>query len=413
MNYRLFIARRYLFSRKRISLISVITGISIVGVALGVASLIVVLSVMNGFYDVVRDLLVSMDPHVRIVSATGRGLSESEAQELVTEALALPRVVSATTYVEGKALIAHQGGAAVNRVMIVRGVETDTHKGDVILGTFDVEDGGLVMGLGIGQRLGLLPASSGVTAGQVTLFSAQGLAQMLTRIFSLPQLHQFEVRGLYSLEDTYDNTHVFIGLAEAQRLFHMAGAVSGVELRLENLGDAEGIKQALEAQLGGRAVQVQSWYDLQKELYDVMRLEKWGASLVLILISVVAAFNIVGSLTMVVIEKRRDVGILQAMGASKWNIRQIFLITGILIGVLGAGSGFALGLGITLVQKHFALVPLVGAEAFVISAYPVSIRLLDCLLIGGISFALCLLASVYPAWRAAHVPVARAVQIDQ
>ena len=413
MDYRLFIARRYLVSRKQASLISVITGLSVAGVALGVAALIVVLSVMNGFYDVVRDLLVSMDPHVRIVSSSGRGFPEAKAQALAETALDLPQVLSATTYVEGKVLLAHEGGTAVNRVVIVRSVDPSSMRGDVVLGRFDVEDGGVIMGLNLGQRLGLLPAASGTSAGQVTLFSAQGLGRRLTRIFAPPQNHRFEVRGLFSLEETYDDTHVFIGKAEAQRLFQMNGAVSGVELRLDDLQHAEGVKQVLEVALGEEAVHVESWYDLQKSLYDVMHLEKWAASLILILISIVAAFNIVGSLTMVVIEKRRDVGVLQAMGAAGRDIRRIFMFEGALIGVLGAGSGFVLGLGVALVQKCFQVVPLAGAESFVIDAYPVAIRALDLVLVAAVSFGLCLLASAYPAWRAARVPAAKAVQLDR
>lgn len=413
MGFRWLIARRYLLGFRSASLISVITGISVVGMALGVASLIVVLSVMNGFYDVVRDMLVSIDPHVRLVGSEGRGLSEADAAEIADGALSMPGVVSATTYVEGKALIIHEGASDVNRVMIVRGVDASETEHEVVMGSFDVRDRGMIMGLGLGQRLGLIPGADGTSAGQVTLFSAPGLARMLTRVFTLPKVHQFEVRGLYSLESTYDNTHVFIGMEEAQDLFHLGGAVTGVELRLDDLDKAASVKEQLQYRLADRGIQVQTWYDLQKALYDVMRLEKWGASLVLILISIVAAFNIVGSLTMVVIEKRRDMGVLQSMGASRRDIRRIFMLEGGLVGLLGAGTGLVMGLGIALVQQHFALVPIAGAESFVINAYPVSIRLPDCLLIGLLSFGLCILAAVYPAWRASNTPVAEAVKVEQ
>ena len=413
MGFRWLIARRYLLGFRSASLISVITGISVAGMSLGVASLIVVLSVMNGFYDVVRDMLVSIDPHVRLVGSEGRGLSEADAAEIADGALLMPGVVSATTYVEGKALIIHEGASDVNRVMIVRGVDTAETDHEVVMGSFDVRDRGMIMGLGLGQRLGLIPGADGASAGQVTLFSAPGLARMLTRVFTLPRVHQFEVRGLYSLESTYDNTHVFIGMEEAQDLFHLSGAVTGVELRLEDLDEAASVKEQLQNSLADRGIRVQTWYDLQKPLYDVMRLEKWGASLVLILISIVAAFNIVGSLTMVVIEKRRDMGVLQSMGASRRDIRRIFMLEGGLVGLLGAGTGLVIGLGIALAQQNFALVPIAGAESFVIDAYPVSIRVPDCLLIGLLSFGLCVLAAVYPAWRASNTPVAEAVKVEQ
>ncbi len=405
MDYRLFIARRYLHSRQRIPLVTIMSGISMAGIATGVAALIVVLSVMNGFYDVVRDLLVSIDPHVRIVAEGGGGLPRAEANEIVKEALQLPRVRSADPYVEGKALLVTAVQPDVNRVVIVRGVSTDTMKTAMVSGEFDISEQGMVMGAGLGQQLRLFPGSGNSGA---MLFSAQGLAQMLTRVFSPPPVRQFDVRGLYKLEESYDNTHVFIGIREAQNLFHLKNTVTGVDLRLVNLEHAEEIREAMKERYP-EGLQVQTWYELQQSLYDVMQLEKWGASLILILICVIAAFNIVGSLTMVVVEKRRDIGVLQAMGATARDIQRIFLTQGGLIGLIGVGSGFAIGLGILWAQKQFALIPILGAEAFVIEAYPVSIQTLDLLLIGPASFGLCILASLYPAWRAARGEPSRAI----
>lgn len=422
------------------TLISVITGISIAGVALGVAALIVVLSVMNGFYDIVRELLVSLDPHVRIVSAEGQGIAApdtlveqaaalpqvaarglADAEALMNLALTIPHVEHAAAYVEGKALLVHEGNGEANVVLIVRGVDPAMLQGvsDVVAqtgyGSFDLEhrDGqaGLVMGMSLGQRLALAPGAG--SGSRVALLSAPAIERMLTTVFGTPHLSRFEVRGLYQLEDKYDNTHVFIGLEEAQRLFRMNDRVSGIELRLDDLQHAGAVKAALQKHLDPALFTVNTWYDLQKSLYDVMQLEKWGASIILILICVVAAFNIIGSLTMVVIEKRRDVGVLQAMGVSRRNVRRIFLLEGVLIGVLGAGLGFAVGLSLSFAQKYFALVPLLGAESFMIDAYPVSIRLFDLVVIGAVSFALCVLASLYPAARAAAIEPAHAVQMDR
>ncbi len=411
MGYRLLIARRYLASRRQVSLISVITSISIAGVTLGVAALIVVLSVMNGFYDIVRDLLVSLDPHVRIVSAGSGGLDADGVPELSAVALDLPHVKEVAAYVEGKALLMHEGQSEANRVVIVRGVDTATYKQvQPARGSFSLDNRGMVIGLGLGERLGLMPRTNERPGGQVALFSAAGMETMLTRFFAPPPLERFEVRGHFMLEPTYDNTHVFVGLADAQRLFQMNNAVTGIELRLDDLDKAAATRRTLEKVLDPERYQVQTWYDLQKSLYDVMRLEKWGASIVLILITVVAAFNIVGSLSMVVIEKRRDIGVMQAMGASRRDIQRIFLLEGALIGALGAGIGFAVGLSLVLAQKYFALVPLIGAESFVIDAYPVSIRALDLVVIGVVSFGLCLLAALYPAYRASRLLPARGVQ---
>ena len=407
MDYRLFIARRYLHSRQRIPLITIISGISMVGITLGVASLIVVLSVMNGFYDIVRELLVSMDPHVRIVAEAGDGLPETEIHAIMGQSMELPHVLHAAPYVEGKALLMSEHQSSANRVVLLRGVSSDAMRGTMVAGEFDTSEQGMIMGMTLGQRLNLSPGSS-----QVVLFSAQGLGQMLTRVFSPPEARRFDVQGFYKLEDTYDNTHIFIGLQAAQQLFHLRNSVTGIELRLTDLKYAGEVKKSLES-LYPEGLRIETWYDLQRSLYDVMRLEKWGASLILILICIVAALNIVGSLTMVVVEKRRDIGVLQAMGATTRDIRQLFLMQGAMIGFIGSGLGFILGLGVLILQKYFQLVPLLGGESFIITAYPVSIQYLDLILIGGVSLGLCLIAALYPAWRATRAEVSRAVALDR
>ena len=407
MDYCLLIARRYLASRRRITMISVITGISVLGVSLGVAALIVVLSVMNGFYDVVRDLLVSVDPHLRIVSIEGGGINE-DVRNIADLALSVPSVVEVSPYVEGKALLLHDSAAQTNRVVIVRGIDTTAAAAmKPVIGTSFLGQApsgpGAVVGQSLARRLALEPGR------QVALLSAPAIGQVLTSLFPAAPVARFEVRGLFQLEASYDNTHVFVDIGAARRLFRMQNRVSGIALRLADYRRAAEVKKELQARLHSPHLLVQTWYDQQRSLYEVMRLEKWGASLVLVLISVVAAFNIVGSLTMLVIEKRKDVGVLRTMGASRRRIRRIFLLEGALIGVLGTGLGFCAGLALCLLQEQFHFVPLLGAESFVIDSYPVAVRIFDLLGIAVVSFGLCLLASIYPASRAARIVPARAV----
>ena len=420
MDYRLQIARRYLASPKEVSLISIITGISTVGVTLGVAALIVVLSVMNGFYELVRDLMVSIDPHVRITSTGERGVADVDS--LVRIALDVPQVDQASAYVEGKALLLHDGETDANQVIVVRGVDPQQLSDNQIvqqmgLGTFDVSSqegtAGIVVSMRLARRLGLLPASAVREGSTVGLLSAPMLERTVTQLFGGPPIRRFEVRGLYELQAGFDENHVFTSLDEAQRLFRMPDRVTGVELRLEDLQAASSVKATLQSRLGTDAFTVETWYDLKKSLYDVMQLEKWGASAILMLIVLVAAFNIIGSLTMVVIQKRRDIGVLQAMGVSRKNIRAIFLAEGLLIGVLGTGLGLVLGLGLALLQQYFEVVPMAQAESFLIDAYPVSIHWDDVLLVTSIAMALCILASLYPAARAASIEPAEAVQMDR
>ncbi len=417
MDVRLLLARRYLMARHQVTLIAVITGISVLGVAIGVAALIVVLSVMNGFYRVVRDLLLSVDPHVRIVSVAPGGMVVEDSLEQYLRRL--PHVTEVTAYVEGKALLLYEGEGEVNKVVIVRGVEPEALKAmeaTRVFGSMDLQrhEGrpGILVGMPLARRLGLLPASRTEPASQVGLLSAPALEQLLTQPLAPPPLIRFEVRGLYQLRSGYDESHVFVALEEAQRLFHMGDRIDGIALRLDDVEQATAIKMHLQQQLDTTRYRVQTWYDLQRGLYDVMRLEKWGASLILALIVVVAAFSIVGALTMVVIEKRRDIGVLQAMGLSRKRVRQVFLLAGLLIGAAGAGLGLLVGVGLALLQQHFQLVPLPGAEAFLIHAYPVAIEMVDLVGITLAALLLCVLAALYPAARAAAIEPVQAVHLE-
>jgi lipoprotein-releasing system permease protein len=361
----------------------------------------------------------SIDPHVRVVGTGAEGVAEADS--LLGVARNVKGVVAAAPYVEGKALLIHDGNAT-NRVVVVRGVDPSAmaDEQEVVqqtgYGTFDVStrDGraGVVAGMSLGNRLGLLPGGDRRSASEIGLISAPSIEQMLTQIFAVPPVRRFEVRGLFEVQAAFDQSHVFVSIDEAQRLFRTPDRVTGVDLRLDDLDRAEAVKASLQSQLDVERFEVQTWYDIQKSLYDVMRLEKWVASAILLLIVIVAAFNIVGSLTMVVIEKRRDVGVLRAMGVSQSNIKRIFLAEGALIGSVGTGLGLFLGLGLAWLQQHFKLVPMAQAESFMIDAYPVVIQPLDIALIAVVSFGLCVLAAVYPASRAAAIEPARAVHLD-
>lgn len=418
MDYRFQIARRYLASRREVSLISIITGISMTGVTLGVAALIVVLSVMNGFYDFVRDLLVSLDPHVRVVSAEGQGVANADS--LLRLARETKHVTAAAPYVEGKALLLSRSANGANRVVSVRGVDPSmmgTVAPTMALGTFDLSSNasgtpGIVLNRTLGQRMGLVPAGGTRSASAVGLLSAPAIERTLTNVFGSPPVQRFEVRGLFQVRSTSEGQRVFISLSEAQRLFRTEGRVTGIDLRLDNLERAGAVKAALQQKLDADRYTVRTWYDLQKSLYDVMRLEKWGASAILGLIVIVAAFNIIGSLTMIVIEKRGDIGALQAMGVSQADVRRIFLFEGALIGAVGTGLGLVLGLGLAFLQKYYKVVPMAQAQSFLIDAYPVAVRPLDVILIAIIAFGLCVLAALYPAARAASIEPARAVHMD-
>jgi lipoprotein-releasing system permease protein len=200
---------------------------------------------------------------------------------------------------------------------------------------------------------------------------------------------------------------VYIDLRAAQRLFNMRNRITGLDIRLIDTDLAEEVRNEVSDVLGG-GYTVETWYELQKPLYDVMYLEKWGSYFILMIIVLVAVLNIVGSLTMIVIQKKRDIGVLISMGMTPKKIRKIFMSQGFQIGLIGCGLGGITGILLSLAQKEFGLVKL--SSSFIIDAYPVSIAATDLLLVLIGTMTLCLLASWYPAARAAAVEPADAVR---
>lgn len=406
MNIIRFISRRYLFSRKQLSLISVLTGISIAGITLGTALLIIVLSVFNGFYDVIRGFLLSFDPDIRIELADQSAINL--ADEIASRIEEHPEVVGVSPFINGKAMIISDGSR--NDVVTVRGIMRESHirinklENSVKSGVFDlsVQDNrpGVVIGETLVNRYGFSPGD------EIALLSPTGMRRALTQ-FSAPRASRFNVRGHYSIQQIIDDEIVYIDLGAAQRLFNMQNEITGYDLRLTDTDRAERVKQELQEELGAD-FQIQTWYDLQRPLYDVMQLEKWGSYFILMIIVLVAVLNIVGSLTMIVIQKKRDIGVLISMGMTPKTIRKIFISQGIQIGLIGCLIGGTLGILLSFAQMEYGLVKL--TSSFIIDAYPVAIRLTDIALVLGGSMVLCLGASWYPALRAASVQPADAVR---
>lgn len=403
-----FIARRYLFSRKHVSLISTLTFISITGITIGTALLIVVLSVFNGFFDVIKSFLLSYDPDIRIEASGSNTFAQNE--EMMEQIRSLPEVRIISPYVEGKALLALDG--IQNEVVEVKGVERDLFfqlvdiEQSVTTGVFDISvrdrTPGIIVHEDLKNRLQLN------VGDDIALLSAAGMKNALTQI-TVPQTYRFDLRGAYFLQQIAGGPKVFVDIEAAKRLFRARNQITGMDIKLYKNEDAEKVKEQLTATLGPD-FEISSWYDLQKPLYDVMYLEKWGSFVVLILIVIVAVLNIIGSLTMIVIQKQRDIGILMSMGYSKKGIKSIFRKQGLYIGLIGCGIGGTLGLLLSWAQMKFGMVKL--SSAFIIDAYPVQINPLDVTIILIASLLLCILASWYPAHRAAQVQPADAVRYE-
>ncbi|MEX0680566.1 MAG: FtsX-like permease family protein [Balneolales bacterium] len=408
MNATSLIARRYLFSRKHITLITTLSAISISGVTVGTALLVVVLSVFNGFFDVIKSMLLSSDPDLRIESVEGRSfILTAEMDSLIGR---IPEIAVQSPYIQGKALVAHRG--IRDQVVLVKGIEPELFARYANINALLIA-GGLELDVQ-NQKPGILlsePLSRNLRLNirdDVSLLSATGMQRALTQ-FTGPRVSRFEVRGIYSLQQVIDDPVIYIDIHAAQRLFDLRNRISGIDISLHNHEQAKQMKQILEQSLGPD-FKVQTWYDLQRPLYDVMNLEKWGAYFILMIIVLVAALNIVGSMTMIVIQKQRDIGILRSCGFRKRDIMTIFFKQGWYIGWIGCILGGSFGLLLSYLQKKYELIKLAGSESFIISAYPVQILWQDVMLVLCGSMILCLIASWYPAVRAASIQPADAVR---
>lgn len=408
MHYTGQIARRYLFSKKHISLISTLTFISIIGVTIGTALLIVVLSVLNGFFNVVQGYLLSYDPDLRVEASGSSTFMQN--QELLDTIKSLPEITLLSPYVEGKALLTNNNNE--NKVVEIRGVESKSFidlikiEQSIRTGVFDVsvrnKKPGLVLNEQLRRELDL------ELGDEIALLSASAMRRTLTQI-TAPRLYRFEVRGSYELEQIGGGAQVFVDLTAAQRLFKTRNNISGIDLQTTDSETAQKIKPLLQSKLGTN-YKVSSWYDLQKALYDVMYLEKWGAYAILMIIIIVAVLNIVGSLSMIVIQKRRDIGILITMGYSKAAIKAIFRKQGLYIGLIGCVFGGIFGLFLSWLQLKFHIIKL--STAFLIEAYPIQIQFFDVAIILLGSLLLCIAASWLPATSASEVQPADAVRYE-
>lgn len=314
------------------------------------------------------------------------------------------RVSGFAPYVSGKALVVFRN---INRVITLKGIEDariDAVSGirnTVVLGSFDVSRkgrDGIVIGLTLADRLGA------VVGDTISIVSPAGTEPALLQM-GQPLIRRFLVNGIYeSRNKDYDGLYAFVSLLAGQELFEMGNSVNGLEVRLSDLDETGAIASRLESQFG-RDFRVLTWYDLHRELYSMMEIERWMAYVILSLIIGVASFNLLGSLTMSVIEKTRDIGILQSMGARQTTIQNVFMFQGLYVGLLGSVFGVLLGVLLVFLQQEFSLVPL-DPTVYIIPAIPVDLHLSDVVLVPVTAILLCSLAALYPSRRAATlIPV--------
>jgi lipoprotein-releasing system permease protein len=397
--YQVLIALRYLKSRKRHRSISFNTLITVLGVAVGVAALLIVLSVMSGFHADLQKKILGVRSHI-IVQTYGRIMTEYEA--VAQQALKEPHVVSASPFVIGQVMVSFEGvaqGVYMRGVDPQREMETtdiEEHMAEGSLLDLKEEDGdlpGIVIGNELSMRLALLPGDT------VKIISPTGGTGPLGMI---PRQKKFRVVGIFEIGMfEYDSNLVLTSLGPARQFFGMGEGVNGVELKVDAIYKVSDITESLKENLGPNYM-VQDWIQMNRSLFAALKLEKLAMFVILTLIVLVAAFNIVSTQIMNVIEKEREIAILKAMGASNRGIMSVFMLQGFLIGLLGTAIGMTLGFGINYVIDTYELIKL-PADVYYLSHLPAKMKFSDFVAVSISAVLISFAATIYPAWQAARL----------
>ena len=413
MKFENFIAKRYLISKHKINFITIISFLSIAGITIGVAALIVVLSVFNGFGSLVKSFLISFDPDIRIeIINPDIKFNISDYREQFNS---IKEIKGYAPFVSGKVLairgretqVINLKGITKTAGETIYDIKNNIDTASNLFGSYNFDEANGTPKVIIGLRLAdQLEALVGDT---VTLISPSGIENVITET-GLPKMQKFIVGAIFaSNNNEYDAQYIFSALEPAQRLLGYGTRIQGVDFRLQNSDESNRIKEKITAILNSNDFTVNTWFDFHKELYSVMQIERLTAYIILSLIIAVASFNILGSLSMSVIEKKRDIGILRSMGASEKSIVKIFMFEGLLIGIIGTIAGSILGYFICYLQLKFKIYPLDPTQ-YKIDALPLQVKLSDFFFVAGISMLLSILAALLPAKRASKVNQLEAIK---
>ena len=398
--FELLIGLRYLRARGRRTSLSLFVWIGIGGVFLGVSALIVVLAVMTGFQDGIREKIIAANPHILIMDGGGRGVADAAA--LVHRLEPVRGIRSATPFVLQQALFTSRGGGATGGLL--RGVDLSSPAvraslaSEIRLGRVDsLERPGpapaLLLGRELARTLGVVPGD------EVTVISPQGA---VTAVGLVPKMRRFQVVGLVEVGMyEYDSSLAYTSLAAAQEFAGLGDRVSGIEIKLDDPWDARAVVGRIVGLLPG-PFWVRDWMDMNKNLFAALQLEKLALFIIVTIIVLVAAFAIIGHLVLLVAEKRKEIGILKAMGASAGSIGTVFLVAGMLISVGGTVAGSALGLLLIWVQNTYRIIRLAG-DVYQISYLPMKLTGTDFGLVVGATLVISFLATLSPARRAARL----------
>ena len=394
-----YIARRYLFSKKSTNVINVISGISIAGVTVATMAMVVVLSVFNGFSDLVATFFTSFDPQLKVVATEGKTFA-ADAPEIV-QVKAMDEVEMTSETVEDQALAVYADRQAM---VMVKGVDDNFARltnianicygeGDFSLHAADLQYG--VMGIRLAGTMGV----GAYYPGYMHIYAPQreGQLDMMNPMAGFVADSLLSPGVVFCVQQSrYDGNYILTSLPFARMLFQCDGEITSLEIRLKPGSDLAKVKEKIQAAVGSK-YKVKDRYEQQEETFNIMKIEKLMAYIFLTFILVVACFNIIGSLAMLIIDKKNDVQTLRSLGARESLIKRIFILEGWMISIIGATLGVALGLLLCWLQQQYGIVSLgQSAGAFIIDAYPVSVHYDDVAIIYLTVVAIGLLAVLYP-----------------
>ena len=384
MNFPFFIARRYLFSKKSTHAINVISAISVVGVAVATMALVVTLSVFNGFHDMVASFFTAFDPQLKVTPVIGKTAPADDP--ILTQIKQLPQVDIATETVEDQALVIYHGRQAM---VTIKGVEDNfdqlTHIKEILVGDGEFELHAADMFYGIpGIRLAEALGTGYTYQEPIKVYAPrrEGQLNMANPMDGLVEDELYSPGVLFEvLQGKYDKNYMLTSIDFTRRIFEQQGMVSALELRLKPGSNFESVKKDIK-KIAGDKYYVKDRFEQQDDTFKIMKIEKLMAYIFLTFILMIACFNIIGSLSMLIIDKKDDVVTLRNLGASDKQIVHIFLFEGRLISAIGAVLGIVLGLLLCWAQQTYGLVKLGSSSAsFVVNAYPVSVHPEDVILI--------------------------------
>ena len=401
MNLPLLISRRYLFAKRSTNAINIITGISVLGVAIGTAALILVLSVFNGFEDLLSNLFGHFNPELKITPAKGKTF-EVDSFVLV-QLRAIPGVEIVSETLEEIAFFEHDGSQdfgvlkGVDSLFArVNGIDSDTTLRE---GQYLLEDGErnyLVLGAGVRNKLSVNVSNP---LAVVTVYMPEQQTGVLDKPFKTRQASPI---GTFAIQQEFDNEYVLTNLAFVRELLESEpNTVSALEIKVRPGADMAQIKSQARALLGAEMT-MKDRYEQNEAFFKVMQLEKWMGFAITSLMLLLMAFNTVGALWMIVLDKQRDISTLKSMGATDSMVHRVFLLEGILLSLLGMVIGVVLALGLYFAQKTWGIITI--PDGFLVESYPISMRATDFLPVTLTVLGIGFLASLLPARRAARVP---------